>query len=105
SELSLSGTTLEQTQERARLEIETALARYEQARAAVAQLEASPVDEDVARVEHQFEAGLASIVEVYVARVDALRSAQNLAEARYNLCLAAAELGQAPAIELAALLP
>lgn len=92
---------LEQLRVKARLEIQTALARHERARAIVAEFTAEAgvgLDAEVGQITDLFVAGQADLLTVYAARGKVLQAHKNYLDALSELAQATADLTAATAI-------
>jgi cobalt-zinc-cadmium efflux system outer membrane protein len=86
---------LEQLQNRAKLEAEAAIERYERARRLIDQPHAqfsSELAEDVRRVESQFQAGQIDLLRVYAARTGLIQAQRALLDTLNELAQAAARV-------------
>jgi outer membrane protein TolC len=108
AELEQSLEELRQLRLKAKMEIESAVSRYEKAlrlRETFRDELLVDFEKNLERVVHQFEAGRASIVDVFTARGKLIQARQNYIETVYELALSAADLTVATPLPFAALLP
>ncbi len=107
AELRQREVTLSQLQNRAQLEAEAAIERYERARRLIAQSQdelAGALAEDVRRVESQYQAGQTDLVRVYAARTGLLQAQRAYLDTLSELAQTAARVTETTGLPPGALL-